>query len=336
MNGGISSYLEVTNAALSKHFLSPEILRRRCTLDRGISHYSRSTTKDGVGRFAKLPSELLDAVLGRMDIKSLLVFRATCSRAMAAVDAFAAFRKIKAHAPDVLRMAIAIRTTHLYTTTQLFAKLCQTTCDTCAQPATYIDLLKLRRDCFGIGSSTPNPNYKNVGNSTSPCVSKCAPRLFFEVVQDTGLSPMEVAKLPCFRAVKGMYGRHCLSSAKVFYDEEAASQHSDARSRGQGHTLDMTLELLAVERMRSRYCSVLAPFLSPTSEGGERLSFCPVGMKMMMERYEDGSRIGRGHNLAGRKNIWAYTVCEDFLDMKLYGGEQLVEHLMEKHGGIEG
>lgn len=150
---------------LNLNILDPEILRSHCPLDHG-RHIP--VPKASLDILTSLPPELHFEILGRVDLQSLLVFRRVNQKAMATRDGMSEFKKVNSYptltlaalnrqeileyTPNTIRMAIGIRTAHTFTIKDLFAKLCQKSCDMgCGRMAPYVDVFKLSSRCLWVG-----------------------------------------------------------------------------------------------------------------------------------------------------------------------------------------
>jgi hypothetical protein len=76
---------------LNDNILNPRILLKLCLLDNG-RHSPQP--KVSLGALEALPVELLDEVLGHIDIASLLAFRRVNQKAMASVDEMVEYKKV--------------------------------------------------------------------------------------------------------------------------------------------------------------------------------------------------------------------------------------------------
>ncbi|KAH6625715.1 hypothetical protein C7974DRAFT_206202 [Boeremia exigua] len=100
-----------------------------------------------------LPTEMKFEIIRHLDIKSLLAFRALGTAARELVDSLPEWKKImqRTQTSNAIRLAVILGSAERITLPQLFAKICQTTCDTCGKLAPYLDVYNLARHCFDLG-----------------------------------------------------------------------------------------------------------------------------------------------------------------------------------------
>ncbi|KAF2821560.1 hypothetical protein CC86DRAFT_254921, partial [Ophiobolus disseminans] len=138
-----------TLTELRKQISDTSILEVKCPLDHG-RHDANPELGATLGTLCALPVELQQTVLSFLDINSLLVFRRVSRSAMGLVNALIDYHKVVTTAPDAIRMALAIRTHHYHTITELFEALCVRECADCGTLTHYIDLVTLRRVCLSL------------------------------------------------------------------------------------------------------------------------------------------------------------------------------------------
>ncbi|KAF2448711.1 hypothetical protein P171DRAFT_441043 [Karstenula rhodostoma CBS 690.94] len=143
---------------LKEHLPHSHTLEQLCPLQR-FGHNDTNLPTEDLGDLHKLPVELRCAVLGELDLKSLLAFSKVNRCAVRAVESMQSWKKVMKCAPNAIRMAIGIQTTHLFTVDQLASALDQRKCVDCGLLAPYLDVFTLDRCCLntggGCGARTP-------------------------------------------------------------------------------------------------------------------------------------------------------------------------------------
>lgn len=125
-----------------------EELARHCPLDNGRHDFTNNNMATTLGDLAVMPPEVLSMMLSALDLCSLTIFRAVnkCSRLH--VDNLPQYKIIFAHAPSVLRAAIASGAGSWISCAQLANVLSNITCSRCADFGAFIYLLTWERVCF--------------------------------------------------------------------------------------------------------------------------------------------------------------------------------------------
>ncbi|KAL3491173.1 hypothetical protein BJX62DRAFT_237411 [Aspergillus germanicus] len=115
---------------------------RLCPLDDGRH---TSPPKVDLGALDKLPQELLEMVLGQLDIQSLTKFRRVNRRAMQAVDSIHAYKQIVTRFPTALRAILSISTGATYSCQDLYHELQTAECRSCRHFGGFLYLLTCRQ-----------------------------------------------------------------------------------------------------------------------------------------------------------------------------------------------
>ncbi|KAL2795705.1 hypothetical protein BJX66DRAFT_336618 [Aspergillus keveii] len=115
---------------------------RLCPVDNG-RHIS--PPKVDLGALDKLPQELLETVLGQLDIQSLTKFRRFNRRGMQAVDSIHAYKQIVTRFPTALRAILSINTGATYSCQDLYHELQTAECRDCGRFGGFLYLLTCRR-----------------------------------------------------------------------------------------------------------------------------------------------------------------------------------------------
>ncbi|KAF2653180.1 hypothetical protein K491DRAFT_551660, partial [Lophiostoma macrostomum CBS 122681] len=92
-----------------------------------------------------LPIEIEHKIMGYSDLASLLIVRRVNKKAMQVIDYLPDWRKVLDNAPNVVRMAVGIKTAHRFTLPRLVQRLERRTCSFCQQPAPYFSVFSLTR-----------------------------------------------------------------------------------------------------------------------------------------------------------------------------------------------
>lgn len=86
----------ISQEMLELYIYDPKTLRKDCPLDHGRRNLN--DIKYDLGALIKLPLELRYAVLDKLDVQSLLVFRRANKAAMVTVNSLVSYQKVvKAH-----------------------------------------------------------------------------------------------------------------------------------------------------------------------------------------------------------------------------------------------
>ena len=108
--------------------------------------------KRSVGQLDLLPVELINQVLGMLDIPTLTTFRRVNQRAMHLVDSLPTYRRLWTFCPDVLRAIISINAASFACET-LFEALTRGKCESCNHLGDYLYLITCRRVCYSCFTS---------------------------------------------------------------------------------------------------------------------------------------------------------------------------------------
>ena len=126
------------------HTLDDAELDARCPLDNGRHVILPKTS---VGQFDLLPAELINQVLGMLDIPTLTTFRRVNQRAMDLVDSLPPYRRLWTSCPNVLRAVVSINATFFRCET-LFQALTREKCESCSLFGGYLYLITCKRVCY--------------------------------------------------------------------------------------------------------------------------------------------------------------------------------------------
>ncbi|CAO2651385.1 Nn.00g039550.m01.CDS01 [Neocucurbitaria sp. VM-36] len=272
----LSEWQRLAIKILDDALLNPDLVVRQCPLDHG-----RHTLNPqfGLGSLDKLPIELQHEILGHVDVKSLFTFRRVSQSAMMTVNSVLEYQKILKHAASCIRMAFAIRQADCYTIKQLFAKLCQKTCDgpKCTKFAPYLDIFTLTRRCLSLGSA------HTVDNMCATSITQINSHFWY---QSHPLSPFsdiyELFGLRSFAPIKGVYGVNWAEPGKIkistcdwaFCSVEEVREW--CRCRGYEGKFEEMLAKGEHEPAYWRLCAVRAPWPSISGGDAEHGVFCPM------------------------------------------------------------
>lgn len=142
-----------------------------------------------LGSLDVLPIELLDDILARLDLATLVAFRLVNRCAAVTLDSVPEYAAVTAHARDALRGSLAVGTAGRITCRALYDTLCTAECDVCGNFGGYIYLVTCRRACF-------------VCISDNSAFLPLTPR---RAAAQFGLSVRRAQTLPSVRALPGIY-----------------------------------------------------------------------------------------------------------------------------------
>ncbi|KAK3389675.1 hypothetical protein B0H63DRAFT_102925 [Podospora didyma] len=127
------------------HTLDDAQLDARCPLDNG-RHAVRPKTS--VGQLDLLPAELINQLLGILDIPTLTTFRRVNQRAMFLVDSLPPYRRLWMSCPSILRAVVSINAASFSCET-LFRTLTKEKCESCSLfGGYYLYLITCKRVCY--------------------------------------------------------------------------------------------------------------------------------------------------------------------------------------------
>lgn len=117
------------------------------------------------------------------------------------------------HAPNCVRMAIAIQTADTFSIKQLFLKLCQKTCDgeSCSKLAPYLDVFTLARRCLSVSGG---------------CLHPCGP--MNKELLNGGIGSYDEDRFPS-RGFFAMVGQYCNIWANIVIGNEEDRYYCDYR-----------------------------------------------------------------------------------------------------------
>ena len=127
-------------------------LETQCPLDNGKHAYTEHGAS--VGALNPLPLEITTAILLRLDLPSLTVFRRVNRRAMRLVDSLHEYGMVVKHCPNVLR-AILSTNADAFDLTVLYKTLSTANCHVCGMRARYLYLVTCKHVCASCVLSQP-------------------------------------------------------------------------------------------------------------------------------------------------------------------------------------
>lgn len=101
-----------------------------------------------LGVLGGLPPEILQEILVKLDLNSLVDFWLSDQRAAEFLDSLPQYDAITTHAGNALRGALSIETGGLISCKLLHKMLCTPHCDNCGDFGTYLYLLTCKQVCF--------------------------------------------------------------------------------------------------------------------------------------------------------------------------------------------
>ncbi|KAL3449549.1 hypothetical protein BJX65DRAFT_40201 [Aspergillus insuetus] len=169
---------------------------RLCPLDNGRH---TSPPEVDLGALDKHPQEILEMVLGQLDIQSLTKFRRVNRRAMQAVDWIHAYKQIVTRFPTALRAILSISTSATYSCQDLYHELQKPECRDCGCFGGLLYLLTCRRLCAlcfaGISLYLP---FQASNLPFEPCAH-------------------DLAALPSMRTIPGHYNRQISHTLETLF-----------------------------------------------------------------------------------------------------------------------
>lgn len=106
-------------------------------------------TSSGLGDLRKLPNELVDCVLGYIDLGSFMNFRSINDQTHIAASKLPAFKLLCDYTPQTVQAIMGIGTGHWTTCQELLDKICMAYCDYCDDFAGHIYVLgPVQRMCY--------------------------------------------------------------------------------------------------------------------------------------------------------------------------------------------
>ncbi|EMD63863.1 hypothetical protein COCSADRAFT_172107 [Bipolaris sorokiniana ND90Pr] len=299
------------------------MLSCRVQLDHGKHDCTYSPTAT-LGILYTFPIELQQRIVSHLDVKSLLVFRRVSKPAMSLVNSLLEYKKIMIHAPMALRMAIAIKTHHRFTISDLFAALCQRHCEDCGILAHYICLFTCRRICLS--------QEKYCEGSLAPCVT--IPSSGGDYIITCGLFEYNSMifripnNAPRFSPVPGFH-MNARIAGKVDHfnkiDINSRDSYVDMNYvvPGLKKYLPESLRVVTEEKMvmMKSVSAVVAPWMSKRSldaEYGMQCQTCMAEQKRYIARFRSNS------NSSMR-----------ILQCAVWTKEELEKHMREEHGVVE-
>ncbi|EMD93061.1 hypothetical protein COCC4DRAFT_61163 [Bipolaris maydis ATCC 48331] len=299
------------------------ILSWRVPLDHG-KHDCTHSPKATLGTLHAFPAELQQRTVSYLDIKSFLEFRRVSKLAMHLVNSLLEYQKIMTHAPTALRMAIAIKTHHRYTISDLFAALCQRHCEDCGTLAHYVCLFTCRRICLS--------QEKYCEGSLAPCLVRSDPTGVYGITRGVLGHVIMVTDIPDnvprFWPVPGFYMHTRIAGEggkSKYHLIRNGDSYVDMNYILPGWKLDIDPflgEKIETEMVLKKSISaVVAPRLSKMSWGAEYGMHCPI-CNAKTERRID----------------WLEPCWDASIDIRQYDvwtKEELGKHMREEHGVVE-
>ncbi|KAM7209810.1 hypothetical protein V8F06_014808 [Rhypophila decipiens] len=173
------------------HTLDDAQLEARYPLDNG-RHLVLPNTP--IGDINRLPLELINQVLGRLDIPTLTTFRRVNQRAMHLVDSLPSYRRIWTTCPDILRAAVSLNA-NSFSCDTIFKTLIREKCEFCGEFfGGYLSLITCTSIC----------HVCHWGLEHSPVKPSTAIRHFQELKMDYLVEKLKT--LPQVHSLPGYYG----------------------------------------------------------------------------------------------------------------------------------
>ncbi|KAK7612857.1 hypothetical protein BKA81DRAFT_356788 [Phyllosticta paracitricarpa] len=122
-------------------------LERQCPLDNGRHVCNDYAEHIDFGDFEKLPLEIVQIILAKLDLRTLTDIRRVNKRAMQIVDWVPEYKTIFKQAPNILRTILSVETGSFITCESLHRKLSQENCRKCDRVAAYFHILACKRLC---------------------------------------------------------------------------------------------------------------------------------------------------------------------------------------------
>ncbi len=113
-----------------------------------FSSWRRPKRKATFGILHGLPKEMIFAIFENTSLDALMNLRQTNSYAKHIVESWLPFRRLVVYGPQILRAAIAIKSSKFLTVTRLLAATFGDRCRLCGEFGAYIQLVKCVRCCF--------------------------------------------------------------------------------------------------------------------------------------------------------------------------------------------
>lgn len=163
------------------------------TLDKNLPEYEtplqRKPAKRNAGVLETLPLELLQLILARLDLRSVMNVRYVNRRCADLVDSLPELRTIARHGQNALRGSLAINTAATISVEKLHQQLFKKSCENCGAFAPYLYLITCARVCFLCLSEADQ--YCPLGVDL--------------IKRRYGLGPKAIQSLPRMRCVPGVY-----------------------------------------------------------------------------------------------------------------------------------
>ncbi|PWY68646.1 hypothetical protein BO70DRAFT_366019 [Aspergillus heteromorphus CBS 117.55] len=158
----------------------------------------------------RLPLEIIQMVLMRLDIRSLTDFRQVNRKARLVTDSIPQYRQILTHAPALFRRCLNIESARFFSCQELYNQLCTAECDSCGDFGGYLYLITCRRVCFLC--FTEKVDY--------------LPLLRKDLTIHFGLHSKNLTGLPCMRSFPGRYSPRGIKCQRrqILFDYSSARQ----------------------------------------------------------------------------------------------------------------
>ncbi|KAK8171335.1 hypothetical protein BKA80DRAFT_7286 [Phyllosticta citrichinensis] len=128
----------------------------QCPLDNGRHVCDDYEEHIDLGEFGKLPLEILQSVLVKLDLRTLTDIRRVNERATQVVDTVPEYKAIFKHASIVLRAVISVEVASFISCKDLYSELGRRDCRQCGRVAAYLHLLACERFCnYCLGRARP-------------------------------------------------------------------------------------------------------------------------------------------------------------------------------------
>ncbi|KAI9878987.1 MAG: hypothetical protein M1830_009916 [Pleopsidium flavum] len=197
-----------------EHYANHHRLERQCPLDNGrklkASRPNSSAFSATLGELNRLPLELVQAILLKLDLQSLTTFRSVNHRARHVVDYLPLYKEVVTYAKDALRALLALNLAKYFTTAQLYDALRSEDCTLCGGFGGWINFLGCHRCCLS-------------------CIHEAKELLPLSYVRakiSFGLKHESLQQVPQFEAQPGFYthNRQKALGQNTFVDQRTAMQ----------------------------------------------------------------------------------------------------------------
>lgn len=205
---------KLTSPRSGEPFPTHHVLERQCPLDNGRKLNTTSHPKTcgrssaSLGKLSRLPVELLQTILLKLDLQTLTTFRSVNHSARHGINYLPLYKEVVNYAADTLRALIALGLASYFTASQVFNALRSENCTLCGDFGGYIYLLGCQRCCLSC-----------IHEATELLPLSYARAKIMYGVDDDALR-----QVPQFEAVAGFYSqrRQKALAQTTFVDQRAA------------------------------------------------------------------------------------------------------------------